>query len=189
MPRLAVLVSVLGAFLLSVGIFVGNPGARAEDATPAAGAAATPCAAATVEENEALVRRWFAEVWRPGGEAALAELVDPNVVHHWGIGQDTTDSTAFAERLQEFLVGFPDLTFTVDEVFGQGDLVATRWTATGTNLGELRGIAATNRTVAWTGMNIFRIDCGKIVESWNESDHLGLRQQLGMLPQDATPTA
>lgn len=43
MPRLAGLVSILGALLLSLGIVVGsNPGARAEDATPAAGAAATP---------------------------------------------------------------------------------------------------------------------------------------------------
>ena len=55
--------------------------------------------------------------------------------------------------------------------------MATRWTATGTQRGEWRGIAPTNREVTWQGC-IFRFECGQIVKSWSEADHLGLRQRL-----------
>ena len=73
----------------------------------------------------------------------------------------------------------PDLEFTVDLVAAEGDLAATLWTATGTHSGEWQGIAPTDREVTWQGINVFRIECGQIVESWGEADHLGLRSQLG----------
>ena len=74
---------------------------------------------------------------------------------------------------------FPDLEFTVDVVFADDDHAATHWTATGTHCGEWQGIAPTNREVTWKGINLFRIECGLIVESWGAADHLGLLQQLG----------
>ena len=43
--------------------------------------------------------------------------------------------------------------------------------------------------MAWTGVQIFRIGCGLIAESWGQADHLGLLQQIGGLPGVATPAA
>jgi hypothetical protein len=43
--------------------------------------------------------------------------------------------------------------------------------------------------VTWDGIQIFRIRCGQIAESWGRADHLGLRQQLGALPEAETPSA
>jgi predicted ester cyclase len=78
-----------------------------------------------------------------------------------------------------FITAFPDLEFTVDLVMADEDLVTTRWTAMGTHSGEWMGVAPTDQEVTWQGINIFRIECGLIVESWGAADHLGLLSQLG----------
>jgi hypothetical protein len=36
--------------------------------------------------------------------------------------------------------------------------------------------------VTLTGISIWRVDGGNIVESWHELDNLGLMQQLGVIP-------
>ncbi len=142
----------------------------------------------TTDENKALVQRCWKEVWHAGGTDVVGELLAPSEVHHWGLGTDTTGTAAFAERVKVFLAAFPDIQLTADRVVAEGNMVVTRWTATATHRGPFAGVAATGRKVTWAGINIFRIDCGKITESWGEADHIGLRQQLGALPADATPT-
>jgi steroid delta-isomerase-like uncharacterized protein len=148
--------------------------AAAQQATPSA-----ECPATTPEENKAVVLRYWDEVWTAGGEDAINEVMAPDEVHHWGIGDDTTDSQAYAKRLGLFLTAFPDINFAIDVIAAQGDRVATRWTATATQTGEWQGVAPTGDQVTWSGTNIFRFDCGKIAESWGEADHVSLLQQIG----------
>jgi predicted ester cyclase len=145
----------------------------AQDETPEA-----ECPVTTPEENEELATMYWEEVWW-GDQGKIAEIVAPDEVHHWGIGGDTTGFEEFSERWGLFFTAFPDLEFTVDQVVTQDDLVATHWTATGTQRGEWLGIAPTDREVTWQGINIFRFECGQIVESWGTADHLGLLSQLG----------
>jgi predicted ester cyclase len=153
----------------------------AQDATPAAA-----CATTSPEENKALAKAYWDEaVW--GKQGKIAEIVAPDEVHHWGIGSDTTGFNQFQERWALFNQAFPDLRFTVDLVAAEGDLAATVWTATGTQTGEWQGIAPTGKEVTWTGINVFRIACGKIAESWGEADHIGLRAQLGATDVPSIP--
>ncbi len=72
-----------------------------------------------------------------------------------------------------------------NDVVTEDDRVVVRWTATGTQTGEFQGIAPTGKKVTWTGVNIYRFECGKIAEQWSELDGIGRLQQLGVL---ATPT-
>ena len=51
--------------------------------------------------------------------------------------------------------------------------------------GTFQGFAPSGKPVTWTGINIFRFECGKIAESWSEVDGLGRLNQLGLI---ATPT-
>ena len=44
------------------------------------------------------------------------------------------------------------------------------------------GIPPSGNTLAITGIDIFRLAGGKIVESWVSVDALGMLQQLGVLP-------
>lgn len=166
---------------LALLLLPGVPARAAQDATPEA-----ECPTTTPEENEALVRAYWAEaVWGPQGK--IAEIVAPDEVHDWGIGGVTTTFEEFSERWALFNAAFPDLEFTVDVIAAEGDLAASSWTATGTHAGEWLGIAPTNKEVTWQGINIFRIECGMIVESWGRADHLGLLAQLGATDVPALP--
>jgi predicted ester cyclase len=78
---------------------------------------------------------------------------------------------------------FPDLSFEVQETVTDGEWVAVRWTSTGTHEGELMGIEPTGKKTAVEGIELDRIEDGKIVESRVSWDALGLLQQLGAVPE------
>ncbi len=73
---------------------------------------------------------------------------------------------------------FPDLRTTVEAVVAEGDLVAVRWTATGTHRGEHLGVAASGRRVTMADMAFYRIACGQIAEAWSLRDTQDLYRQL-----------
>jgi steroid delta-isomerase-like uncharacterized protein len=111
--------------------------------------------------------------------AALREILAPEVVHHAAGGYPDTMIAAEVESMMaEFPAAFPDLEITIDFWVADGDLVVERYTATGTQDGPLQEIPPSGRTATWTGINIFRFECGKIVEIWSEVDALGRHAQL-----------
>jgi len=176
----------VGALLGAVGLaqIVSRP-TIAQEATPAAGA--ETCPATTEAENIALVQRYWDEVWTAGGDAAVAGVFTDDERHHWGVGGPTVGPDAFAVRLVLFLAAFPDFAIHVDDAFADGDMVVTRYTATGTHEGAWLGIEPTGTSVEYTGMNLFRLECGKIAESWGEANHLSLLRQIGGLPEITPP--
>jgi steroid delta-isomerase-like uncharacterized protein len=185
LSRRAVGAAATGAALLAA---VGRVGAAALAQEPAA-TPAGDCPPTTTDENKALVERYWAEVWTAGGAAAVPDLLAEDEIHHWGVGGDTVGHAPFIERLELFLAAFPDIDFEVTMLVAEDDLVVSRWTATATQQGEWLGIPASNVAVEWTGMNVFRVACGRIAEAWGEADHLGLLRQLGGGPAVATPAA
>jgi predicted ester cyclase len=90
------------------------------------------------------------------------------------------------------LTAYPDVQHTVEAVITEGDLVVTRYRATGTHTGEFQGYAPSGQPVTWTGINIYRLECGRIAEIWSEVDALGRIEQLtgdttGAAPSVGTP--
>jgi predicted ester cyclase len=69
-----------------------------------------------------------------------------------------------------------------DQIFGEGDYVTTRWTATGTQRGELMGIKPTNRRTVTHGCSVGQLKNGKGVHDWIYWDTGHLLRQLGVLP-------
>ncbi len=61
------------------------------------------------------------------------------------------------------------------------DIVAARWSGTGTHRGDGLGFPATGRQVRLSGMTFVRIQNGKLVEGWNVFDQLGMFQQLDIV--------
>ncbi len=179
--RSRILVTALAACSLFGSLAL--PVSAAQDATPAA-----ECAVTTPAENEELARAFFTEiVWGPQGK--IAEIVAPNEVQHWGVAGTTHGFDEFSQRWALFNSAFPDLKIDVDMVTATDDMAAAVWTSTGTQEGEWQGIAPTGKSVSWTGINVFRIACGQIAESWGEADHLGLRIALGATDVPALPMA
>ena len=75
---------------------------------------------------------------------------------------------------------FEHLNVTVDDMVAEGDRVAARFTARGIHKGVFMGLPATGKSITMTGIEIFRIENGKIAELWGEANLLGLMQQLGI---------
>jgi predicted ester cyclase len=157
----------------------------AQDATPAASPVAA-CAPGTRDGNVAVAETYLG-VWNSHDVSTFDEIADPGVVHHWGQGHDTVGIPDLKTSTQAFFEAFPDLVMTFDDVIVEGDEVVIRWTLTGTQQGPFFGIEPTGITATWTGVNIYRVSCGKVVESWSEADGIGLRQQLGVPGAVATP--
>lgn len=136
------------------------------------------CAPPSEQEVADLVRDYWATGFNSKG-AGFADVVSPNYVHHWSSGQDANGLEAFLARFNEWPLAFPDLTFTHGEIIIDGDMAATVWTATGTDAGSgFRGNAPTGLKVSWSGINLFHVACGKIVESWSEGDIASLQRQV-----------
>ncbi|TME14414.1 MAG: ester cyclase [Chloroflexi bacterium] len=136
------------------------------------------------EENMALVRRYAEEGWGKKNLAVMDELVAPDMVDHNPIGM--MDQHQGAEGVKRTILSlqtaFPDFSLTIEEMLADQDKVALRWTIRGTHQGTLMGIAPTGKAVSWSGVNIFRLTGGKIVEESGMADIAGLLQQLGALP-------
>ena len=154
---------------------------------PTASAAQPACPATTPSENGALVHRWFDEAWNLGNVDALDELLSADHTHHWAYGADTAGAAAVKDRIQAWRTTLPDFHAAVEQMIATEDTVVARWTATGTQLGPFQELAPTGRAAEWTGINIFRIACGRIVEIWSEMDTLSFLQQLGALPGQGMP--
>ena len=133
-----------------------------------------------VESNKALVRRFYEEAWDQGRLDIIDELFADDYVRHDLRPADLLPGPAGMRKLTEdFRAAFPDLSFTVRLLVGEGDYVVGRWTATGTHSGSWGGVEPTRRRAELTGVNIFRFENGQAAELWNFRDDLGLMEQLG----------
>lgn len=131
-------------------------------------------------DNKALTRRWFEEVWNKGREEAIDEMLGADGVAH-GLAEDGHDlpgPAEFRRFYRQFRSGIPDVRITVDQVIGEGDTTAVRFTAHGTHSGDGLGIKATNRRVRVSGIVMMRWKDGMIAEGWNEFDAAGLMRQI-----------
>jgi steroid delta-isomerase-like uncharacterized protein len=136
----------------------------------------------STEENKALVRRYTQEVFNAHNPDRTQEFVAGNVVSHNLPPGMPSGVEGIKQMTHMFVSAFPDLHLTIEDVIAEGDKVVERWTGTGTQQGAFAGIPPTGKRVTTTGIDIFRIANGKVVEHWSSSNDLGLLQQLGVIP-------
>jgi predicted ester cyclase len=81
------------------------------------------------------------------------------------------------------LEGFPDLHLSTEELIAEGDQVVARFTLSGTNTGDYRGLPApTQQHFESEAIAILRVAAGRVVEIRGTADRLGMLTQLGILP-------
>lgn len=85
---------------------------------------------------------------------------------------------AFAERLRISCAAFPDQTFIIDDMIAEGTRVALDWRWSGTHLADLPGFPASNRTIRTSGLTIYYFEDGLISGHRQQTDRLGVFQQL-----------
>jgi|ERR1700677_159801 steroid delta-isomerase-like uncharacterized protein len=134
----------------------------------------------SVEENVALMRRWFQEVWNEGRVQTIYDLLAEDI-HGWGQdlpGVEIRKPADFVKLYERIHGAFPNQKLTVEDAFGSGDRVVVRWSSVMTHTGDHLGVPASHKTVHITGITIARIENGKIVEGWDNWDQLAMMQQI-----------
>ena len=140
---------------------------------------------ATLAANRLIGRRVLLELWGAGKLDVADELYAPRYVDHVGRGPEASrvaGPDGIKQAVTLFRTAFPDLAYTVEEEMAERDLVWTRFSAKGTHKGPFLGAAPTGKTVSYTGMDLNRIEDGRIVESWVNYDALAILQQIGLVP-------
>jgi steroid delta-isomerase-like uncharacterized protein len=126
----------------------------------------------SAEENKAIVRREQEELWNHNGNLDAAEEI---------FAPDYAE--AAKQEAADFRQGFPDVVSNIEDLIAEGDKVVARWTSRATHKGEYMGIPPTGKEVEFTGISVYRIEGGKIAESWNSEDQFGLMRQIGAVPE------
>lgn len=137
----------------------------------------------SVEENKEVVRRLYDETnrWNLAAMDDLfaADMVDHNPPPVPGLAPGLA---GIKQAFRIFLDAHPEGTHAIEDMVAEGDKVVVRVTGRGKHTGELMGISPTGKELVMTGIAIYRIAGGKIVERWAEHDLLGLMHQLGIIP-------
>ena len=137
-----------------------------------------------LEENKALVRRWFDEVWNKGRSEAIDEMFAADGIAH-GLSDDPETPLQGPADFKPFHAvfrgAFPNVDIVVEDLVAEGDKVAARCSVRGKHTGDHLGVAASNAAVEFTGITIVRIKDGKIAEAWNNFDFLKMNKQIGAI--------
>jgi predicted ester cyclase len=136
----------------------------------------------STEDNKALVRRFYEEVFNQKNTTAIAEFIDPTFVDHSLPPGLPGGIEGARQYIGMYLTAFPDLHLTVEDLIAEGDKVVARFTGGGTQQGAYMNIPPTGKQMTATVIDMFRIAGSKFVEHWLEFDALGMMQQLGVIP-------
>lgn len=137
--------------------------------------------------NKTVVERFYQKLWNERQLNLADELIAADcVTHQLRSGEEVTGAARGPEEIKQhirqWLAGFPDLRFAVEDIICDGDLVVSRSVMKGTHTGSWLGLDPSGKEVSVRMMVIQRIAEGRIAEDWVLVESLGLWQQLGLLP-------
>jgi steroid delta-isomerase-like uncharacterized protein len=130
-----------------------------------------------VETNKSIVRR-YVELWSTGNLGLADEVLAADFVDHTHPEQ-APGPESVKQEVMAFREGFPDARVTIEQMIGEGDMVAFRFVMRGTHLGMFAGFPPTGKEDVLTGVDFIRLADGKMVDLWSTQETLSWAQQLG----------
>jgi len=136
-------------------------------------------------ENKDVARRFYEEVLNKRQLDLVDELAVNDYVEHDPLPGQGSGIVGLRDRLTALMTGL-EPTFTIEDVIAEDDRVVVRWTNSGTHVATFLGIPATGRSFSIPGIDIYRLDGGRLAEHWHVVDQLGQMVQLGLIPAQGT---
>src|SRR6476661_8295254 len=133
----------------------------------------------STKKNKKIIQRLFDEAINKQDLTVVDEYISAAFVNH-GMPDAQAGPSGFKKVVTGFKDAFPDMRVNVEEIIGDGDMVATRGFWKGTHNGSFMGIPATGKAVQVQYMDFWKIENGKCIENWVQMDIAGLMQQVGM---------
>jgi steroid delta-isomerase-like uncharacterized protein len=84
----------------------------------------------------------------------------------------------FKAVLQRLRQAFPDIRYSIEESFGEGDKLVLRWTARGTHKSEYLGVLPSGRQVSYTGITIYEFRGDRVSRVWVSADLYSLQRRM-----------
>ncbi|MFB6207380.1 MAG: ester cyclase [Haloglomus sp.] len=137
-------------------------------------------------DDEAVVRRWFEELFNEHELAVADEIVAPDLEYRGPKSlspQDATGPADIKEFVETYRDAFPDLQYVIEDVSVGGGEVRVRWSATGTHERDLYDIESTGEQFWINGIGVFVVEDGRITEVDAQWDTLKLVQELGVVSE------
>jgi steroid delta-isomerase-like uncharacterized protein len=134
-----------------------------------------------VETNKEVLRGVY-QAFNSGDFDALDQLIAADMVNHNPTPGQPPGIEGVKAQFAIFKAGFPEMQVTIEQLLAEGDMVADRIVARGTNTGAFLGLPPTGKQVQIEAIETYRMANGKIVEAWHVEDIFGLLTQLGVIP-------
>jgi steroid delta-isomerase-like uncharacterized protein len=137
----------------------------------------------TVDAKEALIRRFYDDMWNRWDEDVARAILAPDVTFRGSIGLERRGHDGFIEYMRIIRRAFPDFHNRIEELIVGADKAVARMTYTGTHRGTLLGHPPSERHVRYAGIAIFGFRDDRIASVWVQGDMLSLLRQIGALPE------
>jgi predicted ester cyclase len=146
----------------------------------------------SVEDNKAVVGRWFTEFWSDAfNPGIIDELAAPDIRFEYSMHAPCRGRDQVREFASKFRASFPDLNFWgTAELLGEGDYVVGQWEGGGTHTGPAFGDlpvgslpANTGRRMRFSGITVLKVENGLITEELGLDDGVTVLKQLGLIPE------
>jgi steroid delta-isomerase-like uncharacterized protein len=126
-----------------------------------------------------LARRLELEVWGRGRLEVLDQIAaEDYTVHDVGLGRTIVGRDAVREDMVWFRSALAIHEVVLEEVLASGGCVAVRWTMRATHVGDFAGVAPTGCPVEARGVDMLRIEQGRLAEAWVIANDSDLEQQV-----------
>lgn len=116
-----------------------------------------------MKNNKDIIIDYSKALWNERNLAVIDQFVTKDAkIHspfHTVQGSDTMH-----DIVEKWLTAFPDLVITWEEFIAEGSKVMSRWSASGTHLGGFFDTKPTYREVRYSGVTIYHLEKGKIVD-------------------------
>lgn len=137
----------------------------------------------SAEQNRAIVKRIYREFIDELDPGAADELLAADITLHgvaaFGEGSGREE---VKQGFSAFLSGFAERRTEVEDVIVEGDRIVARHTHHLKHVNEVFGVPPTGRRLSVWGIDMFRVEDGRIAEWWVIDDNLGMMQQMGIFP-------
>ena len=136
----------------------------------------------STDANRGLVGQYYSTVGGAGDLTNIESFISPDYLDHNGDPDGPRGPACVRAHFEAIRTTFPDFTMSVEHVLADRDFVVTRVHGRGTHQGEWMGIPPSGQVVHLRGINIDRVESGKIVEHWGEADTIAMLIQMGVDP-------
>jgi steroid delta-isomerase-like uncharacterized protein len=122
------------------------------------------------EKNQSLAVRYHEDIFQKGNLEVADEILSPDfVIHNPALPEELRKGAEGTKKYASAVITtVPDRKLEHHDILAKGNKVLIRWTNSGTNTGPLFGNPPTGKPYVVTGLDLFRISNGKIMELWQQ---------------------